>query len=127
MTVGGSGPSKRSVDSLADVVRNLYLAWRLFIDRRVSRWLKSIPLFSLAYAIWPFDLLADPILGLGQLDDLAVILLGIKLFISLCPPKLVDEHWQQVAAWPKIAARRSGNGTGGEIVDTTYRVLDDEE
>jgi hypothetical protein len=31
-------------------------------------------------------------LGLGQLDDLAVLLLGTKLFIELSPPDVVREH-----------------------------------
>ena len=115
------------MNSLMDVVRNLWLAWRLFVDKRVSPWLKGIPLFSLVYTIWPLDFLPDTVFGLGQLDDLAVILLGIKLFISLCPAELIDQHWQEIAAWPKIAGGRRGSATSGEAVDATYRVLDDEE
>ena len=30
--------------------------------------------------------------GLGQLDDLAVLLFGVKLFIELAPPAVVREH-----------------------------------
>jgi len=31
----------------------------------------------------------DPALGLGQLDDLAILLIGLKLFVDVCPPELV--------------------------------------
>ena len=64
------------------------------------------------------DLLADPMLGLGQLDDLAVIALGLRLFISLCPPALVEQY-----------QRRFGGARvmdESEVVDTTYRVVDDQ-
>jgi hypothetical protein len=37
-------------------------------------------------------------MGLNQLDDLAVFLLGIKLFIELAPPEVVREHLQDLGA-----------------------------
>jgi hypothetical protein len=37
-------------------------------------------------------------LGLGQLDDLMVILLGLKFFLRLCPQEVVQEHVQSIAA-----------------------------
>ena len=43
------------------------------------------------YLLWPVDLLADPFLGLGQLDDLAVLLVAVELFIALAPTPLRDE------------------------------------
>jgi uncharacterized membrane protein YkvA (DUF1232 family) len=35
---------------------------------------------------------------LGQIDDFVVILLGLRLFIRLCPPEVVQEHVKAVAA-----------------------------
>jgi uncharacterized membrane protein YkvA (DUF1232 family) len=72
------------------MLSQLRLTWRLFRDPRVSPALKAIPLLGLAYAIWPVDLLPDVLPVLGQLDDLAVILLAINAFIQLCPPEVIE-------------------------------------
>ena len=74
------------------IIRQLLLAYRLLRDSRVPAWLKAIPVAGLAYVVFPLDLIADPLLGLGQLDDLAVVLLSIQTFVSLCPQRLVEEH-----------------------------------
>jgi uncharacterized membrane protein YkvA (DUF1232 family) len=77
---------------LQDVARQARLAWRLFWDRRVPMWTKLIPPAALAYLLFPIDLIPDVALGLGQLDDVAVLLIGVKLFIELAPPDVVREH-----------------------------------
>ncbi|MEA3338874.1 MAG: DUF1232 domain-containing protein, partial [Chloroflexota bacterium] len=46
----------------------------------------------------PMDIIPDMALGLGQLDDLAVVLLGLKLFIELAPPDVVREHLRVLGA-----------------------------
>ena len=99
------------------IIRELRLAWRLFRDRQVSAWVKSVPLLTLAYLIWPLDILSDFYLGLGQLDDLAVIVLGLRLFVALCPEKLVQEH--------RLRLSGSISDELDDTVDTTYRVFDD--
>jgi uncharacterized membrane protein YkvA (DUF1232 family) len=75
-----------------DLVRQARLAWRLFWDERVSFWAKLIPPATLIYILSPIDILSDLAPGLGQLDDIAVLLLGTKLFIELAPPDVVREH-----------------------------------
>ena len=70
---------------LTEILRNAQLAWHLLIDRRVGLLLKLIiPGLMLGYLIFPVDLLPDFIPVLGQLDDLAILALGIKIFIELC-------------------------------------------
>jgi uncharacterized membrane protein YkvA (DUF1232 family) len=84
---------------LREAARQLRLAWRLFLDRRVPLWTKAIPPLALAYVLSPIDILSDiPPMGLNQLDDIAVALLGIKLFIELAPPDLVREHLRELGA-----------------------------
>ena len=75
-----------------DVIRQGRLAWRLLWDKRVPWLAKLIPPATLAYIVFPLDIISDPILGLGQLDDLAVFLLGIKLFIEVAPGLLNHER-----------------------------------
>jgi uncharacterized membrane protein YkvA (DUF1232 family) len=76
---------------LKEFLSQFELAWKLLWDRRVSGFTKMVPLAALGYLILPVDLIPDPMLGLGQVDDLVLILLGLKMFISLCPPDVVAE------------------------------------
>lgn len=76
----------------------LKLVWRLLTDRRVPFYLKGIPFLSAIYLFVPTDIVPDILIGLGQLDDLAVVALGIKLFLELAPPALVSEHLDALMA-----------------------------
>ena len=71
---------------------------RLIQDPRVSASPKLIVAGILAYVILPTDLLPDFLIGVGQMDDLAVILGGLKLFLRLCPPEIVQEHLKAISA-----------------------------
>ena len=71
---------------------------RLIKDPRVSAGPKLLVAAILTYVILPTDLLPDFLLGIGQLDDLAVVLVGLKLFLRLCPPEVVQEHLQAISA-----------------------------
>jgi uncharacterized membrane protein YkvA (DUF1232 family) len=42
--------------------------------------------------------LPDFLVGLGQVDDLLVLFLGLKLFLRLCPKAVVQEHVRAIAA-----------------------------
>ncbi len=81
-----------------ELVRQFRLAWRLFKDRRVPWGLKLIPPAALIYVLSPIDILPDLGLGLGQLDDIAIVLLGLKLFIELAPAEVVREHLRALGA-----------------------------
>ena len=71
---------------------------RLVKDPRVPASPKLVVAAILAYVILPTDLLPDFFIGVGQLDDLAVILVGLKVFLRLCPPDVVQEHLKRIAA-----------------------------
>jgi len=83
--------TKHEVSFFVELLQNLRLAWRLLWNRRMPLWTKAVPLAAAIYLVWPADLLLDPVLGLGQLDDLALILLAARLFIALAPADLVAE------------------------------------
>ena len=83
---------------IQEASRQIRLAWRLFWDQRVPVWTKLIPPVALGYVLFPVDIIPDVALGLGQLDDLAVLLLGLKLFIELAPPDVVREHLRALGA-----------------------------
>ena len=83
---------------LKDLIRRIQLVWRLLRDRRVPIWTKVIPFLSLVYLVIPADLVPDVLVGLGQLDDLAVLALGLKLFLELVPPAVAQEHLNDLIA-----------------------------
>lgn len=70
----------------------------LFQDARVSLLAKLVPLGILAYLIVPVDLLPDVFPGLGQLDDFLVLILGLGLFLRLCPREAVQQHVRAIAS-----------------------------
>jgi len=72
------------------------LFWGLFKDRRVSIWAKSVLVLALAYVVLPFDLIPDFSWILGQTDDLAVVFLACRTFLSLCPKDVVEEHVRRI-------------------------------
>jgi uncharacterized membrane protein YkvA (DUF1232 family) len=105
--------------SLVQVVRTLRLVWRLVNDPRVPILSKLIVPAAIIYVVWPLDLIPDAIPFLGQLDDVGVVVLGIRFFIQACPAEIVMEHRRAIAG---VAAPGSE-----DYVDATYRVVDDEE
>ena len=84
---------------MREFVKRLKLIGRLMGDSRVSPFIKVLPLASLAYLIFPFDLapgIALPIIG--ALDDAAVLWIGSQLFVELCPDEVVQEHMQALGS-----------------------------
>ena len=74
------------------------LYWRLFRDRRVSVLAKSLLLLTIAYVVWPFDVIPDVLPFIGEVDDVAVVLSGLWLFVRLCPPEVVLERVREISA-----------------------------
>jgi len=80
------------------------LFWRLFRDSSIPVYKKALPviagLICLAYVLFPVDLLPDPYVFIGQLDDATVILFimapAIWLFVRLCPKELVKKYAHQI-------------------------------
>ena len=101
---------EQAVGLLAATAKQARLILRLLRDRRVSVWPKLIIPATIAYIVSPIDLLADPILGLGQIDDVAVFFIGMKLFVELCPTHIVREHLDDLSS----------------VINGSYRVVKEE-
>jgi uncharacterized membrane protein YkvA (DUF1232 family) len=102
----------------------LRLVWFLFWDREVPIYLKLLPLLAVIYAISPIDLIPDVILGLGQLDDLTMLLVGGKVFIELAPPQVVARHLKLMHGSKEELAADKAEGEP-EIVDSIVIRPDD--
>ncbi len=130
-----SDPSKRrqiapiNLGIVTDLIRQVRLAWRLVLDSRVPLWVKTIVPASLVYLISPVDFVPDVIPGLGQLDDLAIIVIGVKLFIELCPPEIVREHMQELLGesnW-RVEPNEPTSPSSPQIIDAPYEIKKDDE
>ncbi len=116
---------------LASIIKNARLVWRLLRDPDVSSWLKMIPPATLLYLLVPIDFLPDPMLGLGQLDDIAIILLGVKLFIELCPQEVVRHHLREMSSvsgsYRVVDEEPSQEPSASAYIEAPYRVIGEEE
>lgn len=101
---------------LRDLVTRLKLIGRLIGDRRVSVFLKLLPLASLAYLFWPLDAIAIPFIGV--LDDAAILWIGSTLFVELSPPKVVQEHMNELVS-------DSEDDSTGDVVDAESTDVED--
>jgi uncharacterized membrane protein YkvA (DUF1232 family) len=110
-----TAPKQKGV--VRDFVSSLKLIMKLIGDRRVSPWLKLIPIGALAYWIWPLDLIPG-VVGVDALDDAAVLWIGSTLFIELCPPDVVQEYRQLIDG--------SVQETSEEIVDAESTDVNDQ-
>jgi uncharacterized membrane protein YkvA (DUF1232 family) len=74
------------------------LYWRLFKDHRVPLRAKAILIAAALYVLSPLDvipLIFSPLFG--ALDDLGVIFLAARWFLSLCPPDVVEERVREIS------------------------------
>jgi uncharacterized membrane protein YkvA (DUF1232 family) len=100
MAVRGLRPPK-DVGDVVELIRRLptymRLVWALLRDSRVPGGQKLILAGIVGYLVLPIDLIPDFVPVLGQLDDIAVVLLGLDLFIRSAPQDVVDEHLSRIA------------------------------
>lgn len=82
---------------MKDLVLRLKLIVRLMGDKRVNPLIKLLPVASLAYLFFPFDLISV-IPGVSALDDVALVSLGAYMFIEFCPPDVVEEHMRALTS-----------------------------
>jgi hypothetical protein len=90
------------------------LVIRLMGDKRVSPFLKLIPIGTVAYLFIP-DLI------IGPLDDAAIIGLGLYLFVELCPPEIVEEHRAALSRTIPGQWRDPQQDGEDEVVDAEFR------
>jgi uncharacterized membrane protein YkvA (DUF1232 family) len=74
------------------ILFQLRLTWRLLKDPRVPLWKKAIPFLGLLYVISPIDFIPDVIIGLGQIDDLGLMFLSMRLFERSIPVDILEQH-----------------------------------
>jgi uncharacterized membrane protein YkvA (DUF1232 family) len=103
--------------SLRSLIVQARLALRLLREPRVPMLLKSVPLLAFLYVVSPIDLVPDFIPGLGQLDDLGVILAALELFVRLCPTGAQTFHREALAQRRRYAPMTSTD----DIIEAQWR------
>jgi uncharacterized membrane protein YkvA (DUF1232 family) len=93
-------PLVRLAGTVARLPRYLYLAQALARDPAVSARRKSALALGLGYAVLPFDLLPGVIPVVGQLDDLAALLLGIRQALKGLAPDAAAAHFAHAGLAP---------------------------
>ena len=86
--------NEKHTSFLGELWQQIRLVYRLFKDPDVPIYLKILPVAAIVYLLLPFDFLPDVIPGLGQLDDLTILIVGAKMFIDLAPHQVVERHLQ---------------------------------
>jgi uncharacterized membrane protein YkvA (DUF1232 family) len=107
---------------LGGLVKQGRLVWRLLRDARVPGWVKMVPFAGLLYFLSPIDLIPDWVLpGLGEIDDLVLMMLALKMFVDLSPASIVREHVDDLMGRRNAA----GDTSSDPYIDVPYRVLND--
>lgn len=82
------------VKSALKAIPNLgKLLMRLARDPRVPRRNKLMFGSIAAYLILPWDFIPDWMPGIGQLDDIVLIALGLDALVNRVPQSVLEEHW----------------------------------
>ena len=95
----------------------LRLAWRLMREPRVPLFAKAVPVLAALYVLSPLDFIPDVVPVLGQLDDLGILILSMKLFLRLCPTSVAAFHGDAIAAGRRFTPMAPTD----VVIDATYR------
>ncbi|MFN8633123.1 MAG: YkvA family protein [Chloroflexota bacterium] len=86
----------RFVGVVARVPKYVRLGWLLMNDPTVSGRGKAALGGGLAYAISPIDPVPGFIPVIGQLDDLAILVLAVRTALKSCPSEVADRRLDEV-------------------------------
>jgi uncharacterized membrane protein YkvA (DUF1232 family) len=86
---------------------------RLLADPRVSGWRKGAIIVLIAYLAMPIDLVPDFIPVAGQLDDVIIVALVLRLALRSGGPELLREHWPGPDQSLRLVSRVTYGERGG--------------
>ncbi|CAA9552394.1 MAG: hypothetical protein AVDCRST_MAG59-1864 [uncultured Thermomicrobiales bacterium] len=111
----------------AGMLDQIRLGWRLLRDSRVP-WIKNvIPAFAALYLISPIDPIPDFLIGLGQIDDLGILIATtiatVRWLPRLAPQAVVEEHLADIHGRPAAAGAETAE-PDGPTYEGRYRLRD---
>jgi uncharacterized membrane protein YkvA (DUF1232 family) len=108
--------NKRSLRNwnIQALVHDLSTAWRLLWDPKVPSGLKLVlPVLAFLYMVSPIDLLP-----LNPIDDIAVLVLALRLFVQFATNNQPDPEPTPRSNW------QSSPMDDENTIETTWRVID---
>jgi uncharacterized membrane protein YkvA (DUF1232 family) len=102
---------------VGSLLADVHLAIRLVREPAVPAYLKAVPFGALAYVLSPLDFLPDFLPIVGQLDDLGILILGLKLFLRLCPSDAVAFHREAIVQRRPFAPMSPAD----HVIDAEFR------
>jgi len=131
------GPYIPEGNILREVVQQIKLVYHLMLDPRVHPLAKLIPVGIVAYVLTG-GVIPDLIPVLGQMDDAAIIMLGVRLFFEVAPPDVVREHLRRLAhpvtdsEWSVVKTPGEDASpepptadSGSEVVEGTFKLTNE--
>lgn len=120
-----------NVNMIRNFIIQVRLTWNLLRDSRVPLWVKGTFLASVAYIVSPLDFVPDAVPLLGQIDDLGVLIIGMKLLMEMSPADVVAEHMENITghkAWEvteeekkaKAKSPKAKTKEDGTIIEGTF-------
>jgi len=117
------GPYIPEGSFIREIIQQGKLIYNLMLDQRVPALTKLIPFAAFAYLILPIEP-TDLVPVLGQLDDVAIVMLGLRFFLELAPAEVVREHLKRIAQaghWSVTDNPPAGETKADDVIDGTYR------
>ena len=102
---------------LRTLLSHLRLTLRLIREPRVPVLTKALPLLAVFYVAFPLDFVPDVLPVIGQLDDLAILLTAVEIFLRWCPSDAVAHHRAALEQKRRYSAMPP---TGG-VIDAEWR------
>ena len=100
------------------------LAWRLFRDERVSGVKFAVPALLLVYLISPLDFIPDVLLGIGQTDDVGIVIgaafLILRVIPGLAPAHVVAGHLHAMGKCEQTT--EPAQPTASRVMDARFSV-----
>ena len=81
--------SRNLMSALMERWHDLQIVGKLMYDPQVPLLHKLIPFAALLYFLSPIDIIPDMLFGPGQVDDVAVVLFALAMFLRLAPQERV--------------------------------------
>lgn len=99
-------------------VASFKLAIRLVRDPHVPALLKLLPIAGLVYVVSPLDFVPDIFPIVGQMDDLAIIMMAVEALRRFAPAPVVAHHETAIAEGRPFSPARS---TPPDYIDAEWR------
>ena len=117
-------PSMAGNWSFGTILRDIITMFRLLFDPNTPGWAKLLPIFAMLYFFSPIDLIPVPFLGLGMVDDLAVIVLLSRVAAQMA--SAANKNGNAQSGQNYQGRQSTGNEShDGKTIDATWQVVDE--